>query len=719
MNVTLFEGGITNTKDPKIVSIEDVYNMIKSPEMYDKTVFLKKNYKTDIISYKSEKSKLPNVVFSGEFSERNGQACTKYNGNIILDIDKVGDQKKLIKIKEYFKKQSPTLLMFISPSGDGIKVVQRVFVPENLTQIESFHKRAFDHLKDKHNAVLNQLGVEVDDSGNDIARTCYLNFDEKVFINKQCGVYEVPDKERVSDVKVDETGEVTTYKPLNENPSKNIELIEDIIKWVNEKKIDLTTPYNKWIDIAMGIKNTFGGGGLEYFIAISSVNKGFKREDCIKKWDSIKNKSINKPITFATLVHFALSKGYEIPKKIKLDGGTFKNICIQKLIENNIQIKFETDVKRLMMKSGSGVWHTLTDEDAAIIRIRYFEGRITKADIFDYLITIAPQFSASTEFINSLPEWDGVDRIKDLANTVNVLDVEGTKTIWNTYIKKWLVGVIAGIHNVDGDLKNENILVLSGKQGVGKTMWVKKLLPVEWKKYLATKNLDFDNKDDRIMMAEKFIIFLDEGISFSKSDVKAIKEITSKGMFSDRAPYGRANVDYMRKNSFIAATNDLEILSDMTGNRRYWIVRAESINYEHNIDMYQVWAQALNLFRNGEKYYLNQEEIEMINTANAYFEIPDATTEFIRKTFEICSTDESKMTISEILNNIKRYEKEYNLISDVNVYRVGKILTRLGYQKKRLGCKNNQEYFYGIKFRSTDEKIKIKIEKTLFEPIYQ
>ena len=73
-----------------------------------------------------------------------------------------------------------------------------------------------------------------------------------------------------------------------------------------------------------------------------------------------------------------------------------------------------------------------------------------------------------------------------------------------------------------------------------------------------------------------------------------------------RAPYDRRAEYYARQTFFCASVNQKESLSDQGENSRFAMIPVTEIEYEHAIDMAQVWAQVRDMYRNGEKWYLEK-----------------------------------------------------------------------------------------------------------------
>jgi putative DNA primase/helicase len=101
-----------------------------------------------------------------------------------------------------------------------------------------------------------------------------------------------------------------------------------------------------------------------------------------------------------------------------------------------------------------------------------------------------------------------------------------------------------------------------------------------------------------------------------KKDVAAIKAFLTSNKDVFRPSYGRVDNRLPRRTVFCASVNDHEYLVDPTGNSRFWTIPVESINYKHDIDMQQFWAQIRTYYKAGEIWWLQQDEEQILNTCN-------------------------------------------------------------------------------------------------------
>jgi hypothetical protein len=129
--------------------------------------------KDDLKDAKAEidrcKKALPGILFSGEFSERNGGSLKQASGVLCVDIDAKGNEAVLkdAQTRSRIEDDPYTLAAFTSPSGTGLKVLVRI--PTSCSHLAAF-EAARDHFK-------TQFDLQVDDACSDISRICFTSYD--------------------------------------------------------------------------------------------------------------------------------------------------------------------------------------------------------------------------------------------------------------------------------------------------------------------------------------------------------------------------------------------------------------------------------------------------------------------------------------------------------------------------------------------------------------
>ena len=195
-------------------------------------------------------------------------------------------------------------------------------------------------------------------------------------------------------------------------------------------------------------------------------------------------------------------------------------------------------------------------------------------------------------FLDSLPEWDGVNRV----DTV-LIDYLGADD--NAYVRavsrKALCAAIMRV-KVPGT-KFDYITVLNGPQGIGKSTFISKL-GGEW--YSDSLNLsDMNDKTAAEKLQGYWIMEIGELAGMKKADLDKVKAFISRQDDKYRASFGRRVTPHPRQCVFFGTTNSENgYLRDITGNRRFWTVKVPGTGKKKPWDITpdeirQIWAEAL------------------------------------------------------------------------------------------------------------------------------
>ena len=191
-------------------------------------------------------------------------------------------------------------------------------------------------------------------------------------------------------------------------------------------------------------------------------------------------------------------------------------------------------------------------------------------------------------------------------------------------IWKWCLSGCRAIISQEGFV-SENVLILKGDQGAGKTKWLTNLAPKDCVK--TGIQLNPSNKDSVLEATSVWIAELGEfDGTTSKSDTASLKAFLSKRIDYVRRPYGVAEEMIPRKSIFCASVNSDTFLVDDTGNRRYWTLEIGEANEKHGIDMQQLWRQVMEtaiLDKEEYPHWLTKEEAKIQdNESNKFRDLP-------------------------------------------------------------------------------------------------
>ena len=172
--ITVFRN-IKDTSTPFFRPIDGILARIKEGKNKDIIKRIREEKNKDVRNVL--KQELPAICFSGTFNTRNDKALIDHSGFICLDFDGFDKQHELIAKKQELIKDKYTYSVFISPSGDGLKLIVRI--PKDADN----HKHYFKSLEGKYNS------PNFDVKCSNLSRVCYESYDPLIFINPNSAVW--------------------------------------------------------------------------------------------------------------------------------------------------------------------------------------------------------------------------------------------------------------------------------------------------------------------------------------------------------------------------------------------------------------------------------------------------------------------------------------------------------------------------------------------------
>ncbi len=346
-------------------------------------------------------------------------------------------------------------------------------------------------------------------------------------------------------------------------------------------------------------------------------------------------------------------------------------------------------------------WHHLDKKRLNSIAVAAYKAMPDESGVKTLLTDIiyseaTPTWNPVDEWLDSLPTWDGKDRVSYLFGLIPGLTSE--QRYW---LSVWLRSTVAHWRQMDSLHGNESVPTLIGEQGCGKSTFCQRLLPEHLREYYLD-HVNLGNKFDKEMaLTNNLIVNLDEMDQIRPSQQAELKQMLSKVRVNGRPIYGREQSDRLRFASFVATTNNRHPLRDRTGSRRFICIevpRGQEIDNSVEIDYEQLYAQVLAELERGERYWFTSEETRAIQRHNIRYQ----HTLDIETMVETCfrQPDEGEfvrpLTSSEMLEIIAH---DYPAVQDNKntCVRLGMALQRLGYLRDE--GRNNRSY-YAIPLRA-------------------
>ena len=342
----------------------------------------------------------------------------------------------------------------------------------------------------------------------------------------------------------------------------------------------------------------------------------------------------------------------------------------------------------------AGHWQRLTDhiENSLWCAMQHSGMSVNLNELHTLLSSdFVKEYHPLKNYLDGLPPWDGkTDYISRLAAMVHVKesprDLSDASVRFADILKRWLVSMIAAA--LDETVVNQVILTLIGRQGSYKTSFMQHILPPVLSEYYTTKsNSNRMTKDDLFTMTENLVINLEEIDTMPPSELNQLKAMVTQRYVDERRAYGRNKVHLPHVASFVATGNNLQFLTDDTGNRRWLPFEVESIDspWETEIPYEGIYSQTYALYQDVNfRYWFTDEEIQQLRGHVQQFEVP-------RPEYELILTYYRKpvglergiyITISQIISRFG------NTSLRLTATKAGRAMRELGFRQVRASAAN-------------------------------
>lgn len=660
---------------------EEIVSAIGSPKYRNtvesvRRIFLEQGEK----AANEEKKKLPSVTFSANYrGGRSNATLVKYLGYIVIDIDHLS-KEELARILQTVRACSYTRIAFISPKGMGLKIIAHTqrpdgTLPDTIQEIEDFHNAAYNKVASFYSQLCQ---TEIDTSGQDVGRTCLLSYDPGIYFNRDATpfiveqpplFYKTQKKKKTPGRKKQETDN----NPVSEETALNYHSSHASLM------VTLNYYHNKSEKYTEGNRNNY-----LHHLACKYNRHGIPDQEAAA---FIKSLFTDLPaVETDSLIASAYAHTEEFNTN-KLNS-TQKRML---QIEQHISECYETRYNELLhiMEYRRKVSETEQPDSFRILDDRMENSIWMEMNELGYACNVKmiqnliySDFSSSyhpiREYFKELPEWDGTDYIRILADSVRT----NHQSFWTECLERYLVGMCAAA--TQDDVVNHTVLLLCSEvQNIGKTTFINNLLPPELRTYLSTGLINPNSKDDLAKIAQSMLINLDEFEGMSGRDLNTFKDLVTRKVISIRLPYARRSQNFPHTASFAGTCNYQEILHDTTGNRRFLCFHADSIEFI-KINYTQLYAQIKHLLNTpGYQYWFTQEDNNRIEKNNEDFIFHSPEEELVLTHIRKPERFEKVqyLTVSEIAELIReRTGYQYSIGAKIQI---GKVMVKHNFESKK------------------------------------
>jgi hypothetical protein len=281
------------------------------------------------------------------------------------------------------------------------------------------------------------------------------------------------------------------------------------------------------------------------------------------------------------------------------------------------------------------------------------------------------------EYLNTLL-WDGEPHIARL-----VTFFRDKHNVFPFWFKRWVIGAVAKVMAAE----QNPILILDGLQGLGKShfaRWLASPLP----DYFIEGPIEPSDKDSYIRLISYWIWEVAElGATTRRADREALKHFITARQVIVRKPYGRYDVRKPAMASMVGTiNNELGFLTDPTGTRRFLVATLTAIDWDYatELDINQVWAEAVAAWRSGEPWQLDPDEAKLAAELNEEYRVEDPIENLLQEQFIIDASRSDWWTSSaEVLLILQDNGLQGN--TRANQMAISATMTRLGIERRRFG----------------------------------
>jgi predicted P-loop ATPase len=312
---------------------------------------------------------------------------------------------------------------------------------------------------------------------------------------------------------------------------------------------------------------------------------------------------------------------------------------------------------RLPWPGTSPYWTDIDDIDLACwLQRHHVEVSIETAHSAMKSSAAQNSFHPVREYLESL-QWDGEPRVD--AWLTHYLGVEASNYVCAAG-RCWLISAVARI--LQPGCKADAALLLIGPQGARKSTACR-ILGAPW---FSDNMPDLNHKDAQQHLKGHWILEMGELAALNRAELSTVRSWMSRSEDEYRPAYGRQPVYLPRQCVFIATSNEGEPLKDTTGNRRFWPVEVGLIDTDAlAADRDQLWAEAVELFRNGVLWWFTDEAIIRDALAEQAARVDQPVWQDLVEAY--CHNTDGIVTVDEILEHAIKKDRDKRTQADKNM----------------------------------------------------
>lgn len=581
------------SKTPQVISWDQVYALITQDRHVSETTQKARQYRDqgNPQAYAATKARAGAITPAAQCQGgHNASDLAALTGVSLVDLDHVPIDR-MADILRVVKADPHTMLCHVTCSGAGIRILYRYTSQEP----ETAYRDAWAW-GNQYYAML--TGIEIDHKVSDVTRLSFLSHDPLCYFNPDSTPFMVSSSEACtladttadmaddSGSKISRAELILAKQGISFYDGNRHYYLMQIARLLVKMGIDQSEAENyatgRMSDDPTDARNVIAWVYDKFQSDFDIWNQGVSavrlrapkdRNQGVRPLDSIEANPSESPLDSveANPSESTLDSATPTPTRGRGRGqGAATPAQIREYLESNELMRYNviSDTVELWSpekdefvaindRTANTIWQECIDALGLYVKDSDYE-KVVKSEF-------VRAYNPFEAYFEQLPEWDGIDHIKQVADSVKTTTEHH---IFDLCFRRWLVGMVASW--LSPKVMNETILTLIGEQGIYKSTFFRELLPPQLSKYFMAKgNSSYLTKDDRISVSNYGLIALEEIDSLKDSDLNAVKALVTMETIDERAAYARNREKRPHLASFCATGNNKQFLTDLTGNRRW------------------------------------------------------------------------------------------------------------------------------------------------------
>ena len=618
--------------------------------------------------------KLPRIYPALEYvrTKDGGRKMKQYNGLVQLEVKKLAGLGEADLVKRQAMLLPQTFAAFCGSSGKSVKIWVRFALPDgNLPKREQeamlFHAHAYRLAVSCYQPLL-PFPITLREPS--LTQSCRMTLDEQPEYNPAAvsfcleQPFSMPGEETFRQRRLAEKNPLLRMEPGYETSQTFVMLFESAL----DKAFRELENWRRGDDLQP----------LLVHLAEHCYKAGIPEEEVVRQV-LIHYYRQSDEQTVRTILHNLYQECKGFGKKSALTPEQDTALRLEEFMGRRYEFRYNTVLNDLEFRQRDSIhfyFKTMDRRARNSIAINALkEGiRAWDRDVERYLTSdFVPLYNPVEEYLCGVGRWDGKDRIRALADLVPC-----NNPYWRDLFYRWFLSMVAHWRGLDRQHGNSTSPLLVGAQGFRKSTYCRIILPPELR-FGYTDSLDFKSKQDAERYLGRFMLVnLDEFDQINLNQQGFLKHLLQKPVANLRKPYASSIQEVRRYASFIGTSNQMDLLTDPSGSRRFICIEVTApIDTNVAINYRQLYAQAMHDIYKGERYWLDDKDEAILKQTNRDFEPVTPLEQLFSSYFQPAESEEAGewLTAMEIFNYLQTKTRDRLSISKIACF--GRSLRKL------------------------------------------